>query len=108
MALVRLLVAAVLLMGAVAAIAGWFVLRKATPGPVYGGPPVLDPEGWRRLLGHVRAVARGLARQGKLVILRHNKPADPGDFKGVYRLRLPIAGDPLPEPTLKAEEGDAS
>ena len=49
----------------------------------------VDPEGWRRTLGHVRAVARGLARQGKLVILRHNKPADPEDFKGVYRLRSP-------------------
>ena len=51
----------------------------------------VDAEGWRRLLGHVRAIARGLARQGKLVILRHNKPADPDDFKGDYRLRLPDA-----------------
>jgi len=51
----------------------------------------VDAEGWRRLLGHVRAVARGLARQERLVILRHNKPADPEDFKGVYRLRLPGA-----------------
>ena len=42
---------------------------------------------------HVRAVARGLARQGKVVILRHNKPADPDDFKGVYRLRLPLEGE---------------
>src|SRR5258707_15773277 len=69
----------------------------------------VDPEGWRRLLGHVRAVARGLARQGKLVILRHNKPADPGDFKGVYRLRLPMPGDPAPsEPAPETEqEGDA-
>jgi len=50
-----------------------------------------DPEGWRRTLGHVRAVARGLARDGRLVILRHNKPADPDDFKGVYRLKLPEA-----------------
>ena len=58
----------------------------------------VDPEGWRRLLGQVRAIARGLARQGKLVILRHNKPADPEDFKGVYRLRLPLPGDaPPPE-----------
>lgn len=49
-----------------------------------------DPEGWRRALGKVRATAVGLARQEKLVILRHNKPvADPGSFKGVYRLRLP-------------------
>jgi hypothetical protein len=52
-----------------------------------------DPESWRRTLGHVRAVARGLARQGRLVILRHNKPADPDDFKGVYRLRLPLNGE---------------
>ena len=50
-----------------------------------------DPEGWRRILGHVRATAVGLARQGRLVILRHNRPADPEDFKGVYRLRLPDA-----------------
>jgi hypothetical protein len=60
----------------------------------------VDPEGWRRLLGQVRAVARGLARQDRLVILRHNKPADPEDFKGVYRLRLPGV-----QPSA---EGDAS
>jgi hypothetical protein len=51
-----------------------------------------DPEGWRRLLGQVRATSRGLARQGRLVITRHGKPADPEDFKGVYRLRAPDAG----------------
>jgi hypothetical protein len=69
----------------------------------------VDPEGWRRLLGQVRAIARGLARQGKLVILRHNKPADPGDFKGVYRLRLPMAGDPtFQAPEDEAGEGDAA
>ncbi len=49
----------------------------------------VDPEGWRRLLPQVRATAVGLARQGKVVILRHNKPADPDSFKGVWRLRLP-------------------
>jgi hypothetical protein len=49
----------------------------------------VDPEGWRRLLGQVRATAVGLARQNRLVITRHNKPADPESFKGVYRLRLP-------------------
>jgi hypothetical protein len=47
----------------------------------------LDPEGWRRLLPQVRATAVGLARQNRLVITRHNKPADPDSFKGVYRLR---------------------
>jgi hypothetical protein len=48
-----------------------------------------DPENWRRLTGHVRGAAKGLARQGRIVILRHGKPADPESFKGVYRLRLP-------------------
>ena len=53
-----------------------------------------DPENWRRRLSQVRGVAVGLARQGKLVITRHNKPADPDKFKGVYRLRLPGAEAP--------------
>ncbi len=51
----------------------------------------LDANGWRRELGKVRAVAVGLARAGRLVILRHNKPADPDSFKGVWRMRLPEA-----------------
>jgi hypothetical protein len=49
----------------------------------------LAAEGWRRMLPQVRSTAVGLARQGKVVILRHNKPADPDTFKGVWRLRLP-------------------
>ena len=45
---------------------------------------------WRRALPQVRAAAVGLARQGRLVITRHNRPLDPAEpFKGVYRLRLP-------------------
>lgn len=59
----------------------------------------VDPEGWRRMLGHVRAVAVGLARAGKLEITRHGKAADPETFKGVYRLRLPVL--------TTAPEGDA-
>ncbi|MBW8813252.1 MAG: DUF3253 domain-containing protein [Caulobacterales bacterium] len=51
----------------------------------------IDPDGWRRGLGRVRATAIGLARAGRLVITRHGKPADPDTFKGVYRLRLPDA-----------------
>jgi len=49
----------------------------------------VDPEGWRRRLPQVRATAVGLARQGRVVILRHGKPADPDTLKGVYRLRAP-------------------
>lgn len=51
----------------------------------------LSEERWQRELGKVRAVAVGLARQGKVVILRHNKPADPDTFRGVWRMRLPVA-----------------
>ena len=52
-----------------------------------------DNENWRRLTGHVRSTARGLARQGKIVLTRHGKPADPEKFKGVYRLRMPMEGE---------------
>ncbi len=82
---------------------------KAAPGKSISPEEVarkVDPEGWRRLLGHVRAVSRGLARQGKLIVLRHNKPADPEDFKGVYRLRLPIPGDPVRSIEVDEAEGD--
>jgi hypothetical protein len=46
-------------------------------------------EGWRRILAQVRSEAVGLARAGRVVILRHGRPADPDSFKGVYRLGLP-------------------
>lgn len=52
-----------------------------------------DNENWRKLTGHVRNTARGLARQGRIVVTRHGKPADPETFKGVYRLRLPLPGE---------------
>jgi Protein of unknown function (DUF3253) len=53
----------------------------------------IDPEGWRRMLSRVRGTAVNLARQNKVVILRHNKPADPDTFRGVWRMRLPVEGD---------------
>ncbi len=68
------------------------MLAQVSPGKSLDPAAVaksLDPEGWRRVLPQVRATAVGLARQGRLVILRHNKPADPDSFKGVWRLRLP-------------------
>ncbi len=48
-----------------------------------------DELAWRSLLTEVRQTAVGLARQGKLVIYRKGKPADPDDFRGVYRIGLP-------------------
>ncbi|QCI68934.1 DUF3253 domain-containing protein [Phreatobacter stygius] len=44
---------------------------------------------WHSLLQPVRRTAIRLALEGRLVILRKGKPADPNDFKGVYRLTLP-------------------
>lgn len=50
-----------------------------------------DELGWRNWLAHVRSAAVGLARRGSLVIYRKGKPADPDDFRGIYRLGLPRA-----------------
>jgi hypothetical protein len=52
---------------------------------------------WAR---EVRNAAIGLARAGKIVIYRKGEPADPEDFRGVYRLGLP---DAQPE---AEDEGD--
>ena len=51
----------------------------------------IDQVNWRRELPKVRAVIIGLARQGKLEVLRKGKPIEPEGFKGVYRVRLPMA-----------------
>lgn len=45
-----------------------------------------NPGTWAR---DVRNAAIGLARAGKIVIYRKGAPADPEDFRGVYRLGLP-------------------
>ena len=50
------------------------VLGKLAPGKSASSEEVAraaDNENWRRLTGHVRNTARGLARQGKIVITRH-------------------------------------
>jgi hypothetical protein len=70
------------------------LLGRLPPGKTISPEDVaraVDSEGWRRQLGHVRATAVGLARQGRIVITRHGKPADPDTFKGVWRMRLPDA-----------------
>ena len=70
------------------------LLGKAAQGKSISPEEVaraVAPEAWRRHLSHVRGTAVGLAREGRLVITRHGKPADPEDFKGVWRIRLPDA-----------------
>lgn len=49
----------------------------------------LQPEQWQRMLPRVHAVAVGLMRQGRLMILKKGKPVNPDSFRGVIRLRLP-------------------
>jgi hypothetical protein len=51
-----------------------------------GGP---HPGQWGPLMQPIRRAAVMLAEQGRVVILRKGKPADPRDFKGVYRLMAP-------------------
>lgn len=81
-------------------------LSRLTPGKSIEPADVakaLQPEQWRRMLPRVRAVAVGLAREGRLVITKKGKPVDPDAFKGVIRLKLPdggpesAAGEPIPE-----------
>lgn len=44
---------------------------------------------WHGLLVPIRKAAVALAQSGRLIIYRKGKPADPDDFRGVYRLGLP-------------------
>lgn len=44
---------------------------------------------WHNLLMPIRRAAVALAQSGRLVIYRKGKPADPQDFRGVYRVGLP-------------------
>jgi hypothetical protein len=48
-----------------------------------------DALAWRSHLSGVRGAAVRLAEAGQLVIFRKGKPADPHDFRGVYRLGAP-------------------
>ena len=47
------------------------------------------PDGWGPLMQPLRKAAIALAKQGRIVIYRKGRPADPDEFRGVYRLGLP-------------------
>lgn len=53
-------------------------VARAVAGP--------DEKNWSRLMQPVRRVAVRLAKAGEATITRKGKPADPDDFKGVYRI----------------------
>ncbi len=44
---------------------------------------------WHALLTPIRRAAVALAVEGRLIIYRKGKPADPLKFSGVYRIGLP-------------------
>ncbi len=44
---------------------------------------------WLKFMTAVRQQAIHLARVGRIEIIRRGKVADPNDFKGLYKLRLP-------------------
>ena len=48
----------------------------------------LYPEDWQSLTKRIRLIARQLTEAGHIIILRKGQPADPNDFKGVYRLQI--------------------
>ena len=48
---------------------------------------------WQKLIRDVRAEAVRLALAGQIAIYRKGKPVDPENFKGVYRLGLPVPDD---------------
>jgi hypothetical protein len=65
----------------------------------------VQPERWQQILGHVRTNAIELAKAGTVVILRHNKPVDPEKFRGVYRIRTRLPGDPTTFETVVEDDG---
>jgi hypothetical protein len=68
------------------------VLMRAGAGTL-SAPEIahaMVPDGdWHGLLMPIRRAAVTLAQAGRLVIYRKGKPADPDDFRGVYRVGLP-------------------
>jgi len=55
---------------------------------------------WAR---EVRNAAIGLARAEKIIIYRKGEPANPEDFRGIYRLGLPGSVDTEPHADEDAE-----
>lgn len=49
---------------------------------------VILPDFWQTLLKRIRLMSRQMAAAGTIVILRKGEPADPDDFKGLYRLQI--------------------
>jgi hypothetical protein len=68
------------------------LLEAAPPGktisPVDAANVLSPGPQWNLQMPGIRRAAVKLALDGRIVILRKGKPADPNDFKGTYRLGL--------------------
>ncbi len=53
---------------------------------------MLLPDHWQTILKRVRLFSKKLAQNGRILILRKGKPADPEEFKGLIRLQITEAG----------------
>jgi len=76
------------------AIAATILRLTAARGPAKSICPsevarALGGADWRPLMGAVRAAAAGLAREGRVEILRKGRPVAPEAMRGVIRLRAP-------------------
>jgi Protein of unknown function (DUF3253) len=61
--------------------------RSVCPSEVARALAGGDDGPWRPLMGPVRRAAAGLARDGRVEILRKGKPVPPEAMRGVIRLR---------------------
>lgn len=72
------------------------LVTAARPGktvsPIDVARELNDGPDWQALLPAVRRDAVALAQRGEIAIYRKGRPVDPDDFKGVYRLGLPLDG----------------
>ncbi|MFK7800848.1 MAG: DUF3253 domain-containing protein [Anaerolineae bacterium] len=59
--------------------------KSVTPGAVAQSIAEFD---WQSMLKRVKQTATHQAKAGYIYIMRKGKPADPDDFRGVYKLRL--------------------
>ena len=59
--------------------------RNVTPAAI--AQSLMDFD-WQSLLKRIKQTAARQAKDGYIHIIRKGKPADPDDFKGVYKVRL--------------------
>lgn len=68
--------------------------------------PSDGPNAWRRYMNAVKQQTVSMARSEKLVFVRKGEPIHPDDVKGVYRVRLPLPGEEMPQPKPRDEDDD--